>query len=144
MGSRPSSAADTQAGGNYARMTLKAMPDGIRPDGLAFHPYGRGARLGEKYAPFGHIDEEMQAYLPILPGRPVWITEWGILDRMQDFSGEVLDYASSFVRHLKAKYPGQVASMIWYAWAMTMHNGYGLVGSSNQPLQPLHDGFLRL
>ncbi len=133
-----------QNGGNYARATLKAMHDGFRPDGLAFHPYGRGTKLGETYAPFGHIDDEMQAYLPILPGRPIWITEWGILDRDFDPNDAIMKYAGDFVSYMKMRYPGQVAAMIWYAWAMSMHNGYGLVGREDQPLEPLFSRFKAL
>lgn len=45
--------------------------------------------------------------------------------------------------YLKQHYPGQVAA-VWYAWAMSMHNGYGLVNQGSQPIQPLFDGFKKL
>jgi hypothetical protein len=32
---------------------------------------------------------------------------------------------------------------MWYAWADGMHNGYGLVNTSDQPKQPLYDRFLK-
>lgn len=133
-----------QNGSAYARATLQAMPAGVRPDGVAFHPYGRGTKSGPPYAIFGHIDEEIRHYAPVLPGKPVWMTEWGVLDRDRDRNADILTYATDFVRHIKSKYPDQVAAMIWYAWAMSMHNGYGLVNSSDQPLQPLNDGFRAL
>jgi hypothetical protein len=132
-------------GGEYARATLRAMHDGIKPDGLAFHPYGRGVtQPKEPYAIFGHIDDEMNSYLPILPGKPVWITEWGILDRPGDKPDDVLKYATELVQYMKQRWAGKVASLIWYAWAMSMHNGYGLVGQNDQPLQPFNDGFRKL
>ncbi len=64
--------------------------------------------------------------------------------RLRDRNADILTYAADFVRHIKSKYPDQVAAMIWYAWAMSMHNGYGLVNRSDQPIQPLNDGFRAL
>ena len=132
-------------GGQYAIDTIKALPSGVLPDGIAFHPYGRGVtQPAEPYSIFGHIDDSMRAYQPILPGRPVWITEWGVLDRENDNSADILDYAEDMVQYIKSAYPGQVATMIWYAWAMSMHNGYGMVDRSANPIQPLNDGFRKL
>ena len=131
-------------GVSYARATLKAMPPGIQPDGIAFHPYGRGTQPGPPYAIFGHIDESMQRYGTLQPGKPLWITEWGVLDHPTDPAGNVSAYASDMVRYLRLKYPGRVAAMIWFAWAQSMHNGYGLVGEDDRPRQPLYDDFLRL
>ena len=131
-------------GGQYARDTIAALPDGLRPDGIAFHPYGRGTPPNDPYANFGHIDDSMSAYLPILSGKPVWITEWGILDCNHHNSADILNYASKLVKYLKKRYAGQIAAMIWYAWAMSMHNGYGLVSTDNQPIQPLNDAFRQL
>jgi hypothetical protein len=131
-------------GSEYARAAINSLPSGIRPDGVAFHPYGRGPKPGPPYTIWGHIDESMQAYGSVLPGKPVWITEWGVLDREHDNPAAILDYARDVTRHLKVRYPGQVAALIWYAWAMGMHNGYGLVRQDDSPCQPLYDGFCRL
>ena len=120
-------------GVNYARATLRAMPPGIQPDGIAFHPYGRGVNTASPYAIFGHINESMQRYSTVMPGKPLWITEWGVLDRPNDPAGSISAYASEMVRYLRLHYPGQVAAMIWFAWAQSMHNGYGLVGENDQP-----------
>lgn len=129
-------------GAAYARATLAAMPGSVRPDGIGVHSYGRGP-VGNKYSPFGSIDEDVDAYSRVLPGAPVWITEWGVLDRPNDPASEVSDYALGFVGRLKNLYSGKVACCAWYAWVDGMHNGYGLVNPSDQPKQPLHDRFLR-
>jgi hypothetical protein len=131
-------------GSAYARTTVNALPPGILPDGVAFHPYGRGTVPGPPYSIFGHIDEEVQAYQQVLPGRPLWMTEFGVLDRPNDPAGDIANYATSLVNHLNQRYPGQIAAMIWYAWAQGMHNGYGLVGRDDKPRQPLYDRFLAL
>ncbi len=126
-------------GAAYARQTLAAMAPGLRPDGIACHPYGRGARPGPPYAPFGHIDDEVQAFLNVLPGRRLWITEWGVLNRPDDPPEAVATYAVDTLNHLVRRWPGQIQAAIWYAWAQGMHNGYGLVGPDDRPRQPLHD-----
>lgn len=131
-------------GGNYAKATIAALPPGISVDGIAHHPYGRGTKPGLPYAPFGHIDDEIKAYGSVLPTKPTWITEFGILDRPDDPATQVADYATSFVTHIKNKWPGQVTTAIWYGWAQGMHNGYGLVGADDLPRQPLYDRFLNL
>ena len=79
-----------------------------------------------------------------LPGAQVWITEWGVLDHPGDPAGEVADYAIGTVSRLKNLYSGAVAAAVWYGWADTMHNGYGLVNPSDQPKQPLYDRFLKV
>ncbi len=129
-------------GAAYARATLTAMPGTIRPDGIGVHSYGRGP-VGNKYSPFGSIDEDVDAYSRVLPGAPIWITEWGVLDRPNDPAGDVSDYALGFISRLKNLYSGKVACCAWYAWGDGMHNGYGLVNPSDQPKQPLYDRFLR-
>lgn len=132
------------AGSAYARATLRAMPPGIVPDGIAVHPYGRGASPGLPYAPFGHVDDEIESYRDLLPDKPLWITEWGVLDLPQEPADRIARYAADMVRHVRSHHPGDVAAMVWFAWAHSMHNGYGLVDINNQPCQPLYDQFLNL
>jgi murein DD-endopeptidase MepM/ murein hydrolase activator NlpD len=131
-------------GAAYAKATITALPPGVVVDGIAHHPYGRGTKPGLPYAPFGHIDDEIKAYGAVLAGKPTWITEFGVLDRPNDPTAQVSDYATSFVNTIKQKWPGQVSAAIWYAWAQGMHNGYGLVGTDDRPRQPLYDRFLAL
>lgn len=130
-------------GANYARQTLAALPSNVRPDGIATHPYGRGANPASPYAPFGSIDDEVRAFTQIMPNRPIWITEWGVLDRGDDSPTAVAEYAGTFLNHLKTRFPTQVETAIWYAWAQGMHNGYGLVGTDDKPRQPLYDRVLK-
>ncbi len=130
-------------GSAYAREALANMPSNVRPDGIGVHSYGRGT-LGNMYSPFGAIDEDVDAYSRVLPGAPIWITEWGVLDRNNDPADGVSDYAISFVRRLKTLYAGKVMTAIWYGWADSMHNGYGLVNTSDQPKEPLYSRFLQV
>jgi len=133
------------AGSRYARDTINAMPAGIRPDGIACHPYGRGAPGSDKrYMHFGLIDDEVESYLKVLPDKPVWITEWGVLNAPNEPPADISKYASEFVKRLKGKYSGKVASAMWYAWAQGMHNGYGLVAENDQPRDPFYKQFLAL
>lgn len=122
------------SGGAYARATLAAMPSDVRPDGIASHPYGRGVK-GHKFSNFGALDEEIRKYGAVMPGKAVWLTEWGVLDRQGDsgVAGEVGDYAAGFLNIIKSQFPGQVAAAIWYAWADGMDNGYGFVDASDKP-----------
>jgi hypothetical protein len=131
-------------GTEYARATLAAMPGGLQPDGIAFHPYGRGP-VGNRFSVFGTISDSVGQYSRVLPGKPLWITEWGVLDRQGDdsISEQVNEYASGFLNVIKTEFPGQVACACWYAWADSMDNGYGLVKANNQPRQPLYDAFLK-
>jgi hypothetical protein len=129
-------------GANYCRQALSVMPAGTRPDGIACHSYGRGDPAN-RYSGFGPIDEDIESYGSILPGAPVWITEFGVLDRWNDPAVDIADYATSFVSRVKRLYAARTAAAVWYAWADTMHNGYGLVDRNDQPKQPLMDRFLR-
>ncbi|MCY3831485.1 MAG: cellulase family glycosylhydrolase [Chloroflexi bacterium] len=131
-----------QRGSAYARAMLATLPEDVKPDGLAFHPYGRGVSGHPHYSMFGHIDESVWAYSSVLPDRPLWITEWGVLDRPQDDPRHIARYADDMIRYLKRQYPGRIASLIWYAWAQGMHNGYGLVDGAGNPRPPLTKRFL--
>ncbi len=130
-------------GSNYARQTIAALPTNVRPDGIATHPYGRGPNTSSPYAIFGHIDDEVRAFTQIMPSRPIWITEWGVLDRPNDSPEDIANYAGPFLNHLKKNFSTQVETAIWYAWAQGMHNGYGLVGPDDKPRQPLYDKILK-
>ena len=129
-------------GSAYARRMLRALPDDILPDGIAFHPYGRGVNSHPYYASFGHIDESVWAYSAVLPSKPLWITEFGILDRPRDSPAMVARYACDMIRYLKRQYPGKFAALVWYAWAQGMHNGYGIVDGAGRPRPPLTKRFL--
>jgi hypothetical protein len=131
------------AGANYAREAVAGLSTGAQVDGVAFHPYGRGTNTSSPYAPFGHIDESIQKYSQVLPEKPLWITEWGVLDKPDDNPQDIANYASNFISHVKAKYPGQIACLIWYAWAQGMHNGFGIVDSNGQSRPSLTDRFLQ-
>jgi len=130
-------------GSVYAKSAIRSLTAAALPDGVAFHPYGRGTNTDSIYARFGHIDESVQAFSEVLPGKAVWITEWGILDRPDDSPGDIANYATNFISYLKARYPAQIATMIWFAWAQGMHNGYGIVDTANNPRPPLTERFLQ-
>lgn len=133
------------SGPDYARQALAAMPRGLRPDGIAFHPYGRGpAFAAGKYRHFGLIDESLDAWARVLPGKPLWITEFGILNAAEEPATEIGKYAGDFIGYLKRRYPGRVVTAIWFAWGEGMDNGYGLVDRSDMPREGLTDVYTSL
>ncbi|MBI5667247.1 MAG: hypothetical protein HZC41_04495 [Chloroflexi bacterium] len=133
------------AGSTYIRAALRAMPPDVRPDGIATHPYGRGVK-GHVFSVFGALDEEIRKYAAVLPGKPVWITEWGVLGRQGDVSiaAKVADYATGFMRICRGGLAGPVAAACWYAWADGMDDGYGLVDGNGQPKASFCAPFLAL
>jgi hypothetical protein len=132
-------------GADYARHTLAAMPADIRPDGIAFHPYGRGV-AGHRFSNWGPLHESLERYAAVLPGKPLWITEWGVLDHQGNngVAAQVCDYAKGFMQIIAEGFGDKVAAAVWYAWADSMDNGYGLVDGGGQPKAALHGDFLRL
>jgi hypothetical protein len=132
-------------GGQYARETIAALPGDVRLDGLAVHPYGRGV-AGNPYSNFGPLTEDLDVFTKIMPGKPIWYTEWGALgfQGQDDKSTGLADYAQGFVNIIKSpKYAGKVAAAMWYAWADGMDDGYGLVKSNGTPRDPLYSRFLK-
>lgn len=133
------------SGSQYARQTIQAMPGDTRPDGIAFHPYGRGpATCDPRYRHFGLIDESIKAYASILPGRPVWITEWGVLDVPNESPEDIAHYTREFIGYLKANHARRVAAAMWFAWAQGMDNGYGLVDAYDRPRGILTESYINL
>lgn len=132
-------------GSEYAAKTLAYMPADVRPDGIAVHPYGRGVR-GNRYSNWGPLDETIARYSKVLPGAPLWITEWGVLDHQNypELAPEIADYVQGFCDILTKVYPGKVATAIWYAWADSMDNGYGLVDTSGRGKAVLHQRYKEL
>jgi hypothetical protein len=130
-------------GTGYATSVLNLMPSDVRPNGIAFHPYGVGPE-GSPFNIFGIIDDSIKAWSGVMPNTPMWITEWGVLDYANDegIVQAVTDHASGFMQVIEQKFPGMIATAAWYAWAEGMDNGYGLVNDQNQPRQPLYDSFL--
>jgi hypothetical protein len=129
----------------YARRTLAAMPGDVRPDGIAAHPYGRGpSQSAPHYRPFGLIDDEVNAFAGVMPGWPVWITEWGILNQPDEPPDAVAEYAVDFIDRLKAVYSHKVAAAMWYAWGQGMDEGYGLVDAQGRPRGTLTDRYINL
>lgn len=131
-------------GSGYARATIAALAGSALPDGIAYHPYGRGPHSSTRYADFGDIREALNAYLSVMPNRPVWISEWGALDQEDDDSADVANHAAEFAETINREYAGRVAALMWDAWAMGIHNAYGVVNRSDPPLQPLYERFLAL
>jgi hypothetical protein len=129
----------------YAMYTLNTMPRHVRPDGIAFHAFGRGdARSDAKFRSKGHIDDAVNAFAGIMPGYPVWITEWGVLDQPQETPEAVARYASEFIQRLKQTHSHKVAVAIWYAWAQGMGNGYGMVNERGKLRFDLAERFITL
>ncbi|RMF82212.1 MAG: hypothetical protein D6737_02685 [Chloroflexi bacterium] len=132
-------------GAAYANKAISAMPHGIRPDGVAFHPYGRGdLKSDPKYRHFGNIDESVNAYAAVMPGKPVWITEWGVLDAPTEPPDAIAKYATEFITRLKTVHAGKVAAAMWFAWGQGMDNGYGLVDENDQPRGAFTDEYCNL
>jgi hypothetical protein len=130
-------------GGNYARGVLSLLPLDVRPDGIAFHPYGLGPE-GSPFNLFGTIDDAIKSWSGVMPNTPLWITEWGILDHQNNDSiaPAVAAHAAGFMEVIEQQFPGMVAAAAWYAWADSMDNGYGMVNASGQPKEPLYSTYL--
>ena len=79
-----------------------------------------------------------------MPGYPVWITEWGVLDQPQEPADAVARYASEFIQRLKQTHSHKVAAAIWYAWADGIGNGYGMVDARGKLRFDLADRFITL
>ena len=121
------------------------MPRDLRPDGIAFHPYGRGpAFAAGKYRHFGLIAEALDAGRRCCPEKPLWITEFGVLNAEDEPAEEIAKYASDFIGYLKQRYEGRVVTAMWFAWGSGMDNGFGLVDSSDMPLAGLTDVYIAL
>jgi hypothetical protein len=134
----------------------KLFPHVPLPDGIACHSYGRAGVLDEKaktfgYGRFGMIDDDVVAYSQVIPGKPIWITEWGVLDQSRPEhdpriapADEVTEYAVNFINRLKERFPGKVTATMWYAWAHYMDNGYGMVDGNGSPNGKLLEKFAKL
>lgn len=135
----------TSLGVNYARATLAAMPSSVRPDGIAFHAYGVGP-AGSPFTIFGTIGAAVKAWSQVMPGKTLWITEFGVLGREGDESivSPVTDYARGFLNIINGQYKNAVAAAVWYAYADGMDNGYGLVRRDGSAREPLYSTFLTL
>lgn len=132
---------NTQMGEAYARRSIQGLTPDALPDGLAVHVYGRSPRVNDRYGQYGSIDELLKAYFAIL-NKPIWITEWGVLNAPDHNPRDIGDYAMAMVNHIKKHYPDRVPALIWYAWAETMHNGYGIVDHNQQARTGLTERFL--
>ncbi|MBZ0299932.1 MAG: glycoside hydrolase family protein, partial [Anaerolineae bacterium] len=122
---------------NYLDTVLTTMGD-VRPDGVAFHPYGRGAQPGP-LASFGTIGESIRALQAVAPDLPLWITEWGVAQPPDSVEGEaVADYAWDVIENLQTDYAGQVEAAIWFAWADSGFDAYGVVDENGTPREPLY------
>ncbi|MCS6836139.1 MAG: cellulase family glycosylhydrolase [Anaerolineae bacterium] len=136
----------SQSGALYARDALAGLSANARPDGIAIHPYGRTARASQAgQDPLGHygsIDEWLQQYMTHVPNMPIWITEWGVLNAAHVPPSEIGDYALAFIQRIKTRYAERVPAIIWYAWAETMHNGFGLVDAGGQSRPGLTERYL--
>ncbi|MDL1900020.1 hypothetical protein FBR02_04540 [Anaerolineae bacterium CFX9] len=130
-------------GAAYARAVISALPGDARPDGIGIHSYGRGAPTSSpRYTSFGSLADDVNTYEAIMPGLPVWITEWGVLDKPDDAPEAIARYAREFLSYAKNVLRRKIVCAAWYAWADTMHNGYGLVDRENRPKPPLYDDYL--
>jgi hypothetical protein len=118
-------------------------------DGIAIHPYGRGAPLDDSiFARFGDITEVIEAYNRVAPGIPLWITEIGALgDNDPARWEEAASYMNRLYGYLREVHAEQVDAIIWYAWSDEMHESQrtnGLIDKNGQPKSPLYETFFRL
>lgn len=87
-------------------------------DGIGIHLYGVGA--GGLYNQFGAVETQLAEWRAL--NQPLWVTEFGVLDRPGEPVDRVAAYASAFMRACA----GKVQAACWYGWGEGMHNGYGV------------------
>lgn len=132
---------------------IRAMK-GYEPDGVAFHPYGRGLHKERPFSHFGSIGESISKYSAVMPGKPVWMTEWGVLSpnhkpwftlgNQVPSPDDIFTYVKEFMGEVHNKFNDDVAAAVWYGWAIGMDDGYGIVNERQEPLEPLYSGFKKL
>lgn len=104
-------------------------------DAVAFHPYGRATGTFIDVPPYGlwgTIEESIAKYRQNT-GKPVIVTEWGVLDVPDESPDRVNDYATQMLKTFRSK---QVEA-VWFAYGQ-QHNAYGVVSATGLPIQPLH------
>jgi len=130
-------------GSQYARQTLTKMARANYPDAISVHDYGRGRKLSLPYSPFGDIGETIEKQYAVL-NKPVWLTEYGVLDRKNDKPEAIADFMKDTVDYIKEKYSNKVANFFWYAYSMSQHNGYSITDYNGKPIEPLYTKFMNL
>ncbi len=103
----------------------------IKTDGVAFHPYGASANGLYVHAGIPSINVQTAQWQVL--GQPLYITEWGILDKPGEPVSSVAAYADSFMKIVA----GKVLAACWYAWSDGMDNGYGVAKTNGDIKQPL-------
>jgi hypothetical protein len=137
------------ASGSYIQQVRRAAGGVLPVDGIAIHPYGRGAPLDTSiFANYGAIGEVIEAYRRAAPGYPLWITEIGAVgDNSAPRWEAATHYLQNLTAHLRGDYDAEVNALIWYAWSDAMHPQMrvnGLVTAQNQRKPPLYDTFFAL
>jgi hypothetical protein len=123
---------------DYLAKTLSVLPNDVRLDGIAIHPYGQDpAGRNDRFGPFGDLKTLMRAYRNNAGGIPLYITEWGVLNHPEFPVKDVAAYAQRFL--VASEEFAKCA--VWFAWADQMHNGYGLVDANQQKKAPLYEVF---
>lgn len=93
----------------------------IIPDGYAIHSYGRIGAFGpNKYNQFGFVEDELREWRRYTT-RPLYITEYGLLDRQNEPDADV----ALFVKNFRAGCKQYNVEPLWYAAGRSMHDGYG-------------------
>jgi hypothetical protein len=97
-------------------------------DGIGIHLYGVGA--GGLYNQFGAVESQLAEWRTL--NQPLWVTEFGVLEKPNEPVERVAAYASAFMKACA----GKVQAACWYGWGEGMHNGYGVenAGVIRQPL----------
>jgi hypothetical protein len=122
---------------DYLAKTLSHLAHEVRLDGIAIHPYGQDTKRDPRFGPHGDLKTLMTAYKKNAGDIPLYITEWGVLGQPEIPAKDVALYAQRF---LDAS--GEFAECaVWFAWADTMHDGYGLVEANQTKKEPLYRVF---
>jgi hypothetical protein len=87
-------------------------------DGIGIHTYGAGA--GGLYGQHGTIEYQLGEWRKL--GRPLWVTEFGVLNAPNEPAERVAAYAAAFMKACA----GKAVAACWYGWGEGMHNGYGI------------------
>jgi len=113
---------------HYFTEALRACQANVRADGLAIHPYGRGAPdYKGAFAPFGSIEDEYRAVSRF--DLPIYVTELGVLDNQSADPAQVAQYLRMIGDYTARSRP-EVKALIWYGWSDAMDNGFGFASSS--------------
>lgn len=128
-------------GNEYLEDLTRRMRGNFPADAVALYAYDYGIGSEDSIGQAGQLNQLINRYVQLVPGTPLWFTEFGLHQTEGDPTSTFEEYVAQVIEYLQLRYPQLVKTLFWYPFDEPTANSieqsarlFGAVGEGDTDL----------